>query len=422
MAFIDLFARLHPRRKPHTPRANHSPRRFSPATLETLEDRTSPAIFSFAAMGDSLTTHYSGARASSGDKSWVDQLNSVDGDKVSIYNVAGNGATSAGVAANQAPSVRELVADGTVHYTVLEIGGNDERAYLNDIVSGNAAPFIHEVVANIERALSTVASGGKVQQVLGLLPDIGGTPAIKAELHFDSTELSRLTQAVRAANEELLAYARSHGIAVADVYSLGKLTSKPIVLGGTPTTDWWSPDNFHPSGVLQGLFADVALRAFQSAYGVLTQSLRLSDQEILGLAGDGSSARAFAPSYYNLSRFVILPSAKVLPIEGFSSTTAPFYPNLDLLGARTGTPTRLLPLLAELAPNLTTSGAWHATAAAQTVSQTDQALAPVRQMLNSLPVAENTLSRKLNHFEAGLATEFHLAASGLGELPIPNLA
>jgi lysophospholipase L1-like esterase len=419
MAFSHLLARLWLREKPHSPRKILPPRHSARCNLELLEDRTVPSAFSFAAMGDSLTTHYSGSRASGGDTSWTDQLNLLRGDEVSIWNVAANGATSAGVAANQAPKVKQLVADGTVHYSVLEVGGNDERAHLNEIVNGNSTTFIHEVVANIEGALNTVASGGKVRQVLGLVPDIGDTPAIKAELLFDKTKLARLTSAVKAANNQLLAYASAHGIVVADVYDLGKLSYKPIALAGARTTDWWSADNFHPSSVPQALFANVAMRAFQSGYGIDTRALQLSDQEILAQAGDAGSPTSTRPMYYNVSNFVVLPGHSPVPVEAFNSGTAPFYPNLQLLGSHLALPaelSRMLPALPD------TAGPWTPAVLAPLVPQISTVVEWESHLPTVNPSPENSFSHRLNQQVFSKVLEFLPAVNGLAELHISGLA
>jgi hypothetical protein len=285
-----------------------SSRTTTRCTIELLEDRTTPSTFSFATMGDSLTTVYTGGRASDGDKSWTTLLNTLRAGQVDIHNAAGDGATSAGVASSQAPKVKQWVQQGLVHYSMLEIGGNDENNYLNQIVSGNPSPFINEVVANIENALSTVASGGQVQQVLGLVPDIGQTPAIQLELLFNPISLGRLTSAANAANQQLRAYASAHNIVLVDSVSLGNLSRQPfITLAGTRTNDYWSPDAFHPSGVFQGLSANAIMRAFQSGFGVNTQNLELSDQDILNAAGDAGTPKIQAPTYFNINPYVIVP-------------------------------------------------------------------------------------------------------------------
>jgi hypothetical protein len=283
-------------------------------SIEQLEDRTvrsgtAVAPFAFAVEGDSLSTVYTGARASDGDKSWVQLLERLRPGAVDIHDFAGDGATSSNVALGQSAKVASLVKQGVIHFAVLEIGGNDEKAFLTQIVAGNFQPFVNTVVQNIENALMTVQNAGQVQQVLSLLPDIGLTPSVQAKLNHDPVSLGRITTAVNMANQQLEAFAQAHGIAVVDAVALGQLTKQPsITLAGTQTSDFSSPDGFHPSGIMQGLFANSAMLAFQTAFGANTSGSQLSDQEILRSAGDGVQPNIQASTFFNVQSFVILPS------------------------------------------------------------------------------------------------------------------
>src|SRR5262249_46298066 len=67
-------------------------------SVEQLEDRAQPSVFTFAVMGDSISTNYSGTRASDGDLSWVQLLRSLRSASVQIDDYAQDGATSATVA------------------------------------------------------------------------------------------------------------------------------------------------------------------------------------------------------------------------------------------------------------------------------------------------------------------------------------
>src|SRR5262249_686489 len=137
-------------------------------SVEQLEDRAQPSVFTFAVMGDSISTNYSGTRASDGDLSWVQLLRSLRSASVQIADYAQDAATNATVANVEVREVASLVSDGSVHYSVLEVGGNDEHAYLSQISAGIYTAFVNEVVANIESALNTVQQAGQVQQILGL--------------------------------------------------------------------------------------------------------------------------------------------------------------------------------------------------------------------------------------------------------------
>jgi lysophospholipase L1-like esterase len=278
--------------------------------LEQLEDRTHPSVFTFAVMGDSLSTVYSGTRGSDGDQSWTELLSHLRGPEVSIYNYAANGATSSGVASTQCSSVASLVASGTVHYSVLEVGGNDEKQYASQIAAGNYSTFISEVTSHIEHALSVVQAAGSVQQVLGLIPDIAFSPYVQSQLGHDATKIARFLTATNEANQLLEAYADAHGIVIIDTVALGRLSQgASIMLAGTATSDYWSPDNFHPSGVMQGLFANAIMLGFQEGYGADTSGLQLTDQEILSAAVDAGTPRIHTPTYYNVQPLVVLPSS-----------------------------------------------------------------------------------------------------------------
>lgn len=282
--------------------------RPSRCAVEQLEDRTQPSAFAFAVMGDSLSTTYTGYRGSDGDKSWVQLLRLLRGNEVQIYDYAGNGAVSADAANTQSHEVANLVSQGTVHYSVLEIGGNDEKAYLNQIAAGIYTPFVNEVVANIESALNTVQQAGQVQQVLGLVPDIAFSPAVQNQLNHDPTKIANVLTATNMANQQLESYARAHGIVVIDTVGLGQLTQQPyIVMAGTQTSDYWSPDNFHSSGVMQGLWSNAVMNGFHEGYGAATTGLILSDQDILNNSGDVVNTIIHTPTYYNVQPFVILP-------------------------------------------------------------------------------------------------------------------
>src|SRR5262249_17878749 len=151
-------------RRSRCPRARRSTIRR--CTIEQLEDRTVPAAmaaapFAFAVEGDSLSTVYTGVRASDGDKSWVQLLELSRPGGVDIHDFAGNGDTSLNVASGQSANVASLVKQGIIHFAVLEVGGNDEKAFLSQIVAGNLQPFVSTVVQNIESALMTVQNAGQ---------------------------------------------------------------------------------------------------------------------------------------------------------------------------------------------------------------------------------------------------------------------
>jgi lysophospholipase L1-like esterase len=282
--------------------------------VEQLEDRTTPSVFTFAVMGDSLSTNYSGTRASDGDLSWVQLLRTLRSASVQIDDYAQDGATSANVANVQASQVASLVSSGSVHYSVLEVGGNDEKAYLSQISAGIYTTFVNEVVSNIESALNTVQQAGSVQQVLGLVPDIAFSPSVQNQLNHDPTKIANVLTATNMANQQLQSYANTKGMVVIDTVGLGQLTQQAsITLAGTATNDYWSPDNFHPSGVMQGLFSNAVMKGFQEGYSAATSGLILTDQEILNNSKDAGTPTIQTSTYFNVQPYVILPQTEPPP-------------------------------------------------------------------------------------------------------------
>jgi hypothetical protein len=89
---------------------------------------------------------------------------------------------------------------------------------------------------------------------------------------------------------------------------LGRLTQQAsITLAGTATNDYWSPDNFHPSGVMQGLWTNAAMKGFQEGYSAGTSGLIFTDQEILNNAKDAGTPTIQTATYFNVQPYVILP-------------------------------------------------------------------------------------------------------------------
>jgi lysophospholipase L1-like esterase len=276
--------------------------------VEQLEDRTQPSVFTFAGMGDSLSTDYSGSRASDGDLSWVQLLRTLRSASVQIDDYAQDGATSTNVATVQAGQVASLVSQGSVHYSFLEVGGNDEKGYLSQISIGTYSPFVNEVVSNIESALNTVQQAGSVHQIFGLVPDIAVSPSIQNQLNHDPAKIADVLTATNMANQQLRSYANMHGMVVIDTVGLGQLTQDAsITLAGTATNDYWSPDTFHPSGVMQGLLSNAVMNGFQNGYSAGTSGLIFTDQEILNNSKDAGTPKIQTPTYFNVQPYVIVP-------------------------------------------------------------------------------------------------------------------
>jgi hypothetical protein len=287
--------------------------------FDHLEDRTVPAsVFTFATMGDSLTAPYSEPAPPLGDHSWVELLLKADPGQISIRNFASKGATSTSLLSSGQPGkVANLVRMGVLHYSVIEVGGNDELQFMTSITGGNPNPFVNTVVSNIEKAVEKVAAAGVVHQVIGLLPDIGRSPYVRNSLGGDPIKLGRLTAAVQMANDQLIAYAAAHQMPAAQIEKLDDLTAAPIQLAGMSTSDFWDKDLFHPSSVIQGLTANVILESFHVAYGVNVGNLRLSDQEIMYLSGNAPVSILQQPAvFYDITPFVVytpaMPGAPLL--------------------------------------------------------------------------------------------------------------
>src|SRR5262249_14199001 len=97
--------------------------------------------------------------------------------------------------------------------------------------------------------------------------------------------------------------AQANHLPVLDLFALGDLTTGPLTLGGTTLQpgQLFTPDLFHPGTVLQGLLANMFLEAEQQGYDTNVTGLRLSDQEILGLAGLDHNNKT---TFFNVSGFV----------------------------------------------------------------------------------------------------------------------
>jgi lysophospholipase L1-like esterase len=288
--------------------------------FDQLEERTVLSTLMIATMGDSMTAPYSGYRASAGDRSWIQLLQMQDGSQIQIFNAAGPGATSIGVMNGQAARVAGWVQSQGVGYVMLEIGGNDVVHDLPQILLGDSS-VLNTTVANIENALTQVASVGNVHEVVGLLPDVSLSPTVQARLGYNPVFLAEIHSAVVAANQKLEAWALSHDVAVIDLNAIYAATGHPFNMYGYQIThDFFSPDGFHPGNVEQAMIANSVLTAF-GRFGANISGLRLTDQfiaQVSGNTGNGIQAQAQGQgaTYYNVNPFVIGPA-------GAASTLAP---------------------------------------------------------------------------------------------------
>jgi lysophospholipase L1-like esterase len=276
------------------------PRRGRPRPeVEELEARSLPsATITIAAMGDSLTAPYTGHPwGAAGDQSWAQQLAARGYKHLSIDNLAVAGTTSASLLAQgQDTAAAALAAEGAAHYAVLLVGANDVEAHLGDFLQGDPAPFVQDVVANVETALTTVAAAGDVRLAVGTVPDVTLTPSFQQLIPPGSPLQQEIAGAIAAANVQIEGFAAAEGMPVIDLAGLGRLAEAPLAVGG-------APDGLHPATVPQGLLGNAVLEAFAAAYDPCLACFRLTDQQL----DEAGIAHAPGHSYFDVSPYVILP-------------------------------------------------------------------------------------------------------------------
>ena len=290
--------------------------------VEPLEDRSLPSAgLTIAALGDSLTASYQNQPwGAAGDQNWVQQLAAHDAGRLTILDEAVAGATSADLlaAGGQVDTVAALVRQHQVHDAVLIVGANDVSAHLSDFIAGNPTPFVSQVVANVETALNRLAAAGRVQLVVGDIPDVTLTPAFQEELSAFGSGAQALAQeissAIAVADRQIEAFAAGAEIPVVDLAGLGKLADAdpvPFVVGGVTiqgvngtgaAAPFYSPDGFHPGTVGQGVLGNAILDAFAAADCAEFAGLRLTDQQILDDAG---IAHAAGRTFFDVRPYVL---------------------------------------------------------------------------------------------------------------------
>lgn len=249
------------------------------------------------ALGDSLTEPYANYTGnnnpntdrpywgSAGDMNWAEQLQTLRASQVAIHNQARAGATSADLLAQgQHTATADLVRGGQVSHAVLTVGAHDIFRALQS--NADPAMFIAELGANLERAVTTIQAAGRAGVVLGNIPNLTVAPAMQALVGNNAETLTYIRGVIQAANSEISRVAAAHGLPVANLFGLSDLALQPPMLSGTQLAmaDFFAPDMFHPSTVVQGLFANTILEALRRGYGVDISALRLSNEEILQLA------------------------------------------------------------------------------------------------------------------------------------------
>lgn len=276
------------------------------------------------AVGDSLAEPYAGHKGKlnpvtgfpywgeAGDKSWSEQFQAVRPAQLAVINQARAGSTSAElISQGQHTAVADMVRAGKVSHAVMTVGTSDVMlAYGSD-----SAPhaFIPAFAANVNAAVQTISAAGKVGLVVGNIPNLALAPAIQVLAGNDPAALGMIRDMVRTANREIERVAAANNVPMVDLYRMSALALKPPTLAGVQLEGghMFAPDLLHPSTIAQGLMANAILEALHRAYGVDISALRLSDQEILRLAG--LKYDQVTPTYFDVSPYVIMPSTQDAP-------------------------------------------------------------------------------------------------------------
>ncbi|MFC1795370.1 LamG-like jellyroll fold domain-containing protein [Planctomycetota bacterium] len=302
------------------------------------------------AMGDSLTDEYQTDEYLSG-LCWVEQLvksRGLDFGAFSStsrgeprrygyeYNWARYGAKANGNSAYDLPSqwagLANQVIEGKVTYVYLGIGSNDfgpvgnyGTIALGNLVGSDLEAFIDSVVGRIEVALDEVCSTNDVRLILSNIPDNGVTPP--TQRNYNEEQRARVTDAIKQANNKILAIANQRVIPVIDIFGLGNLSlHDSLTIGGVLINTKGAsndPHNFllsdgaHPGTVVQGMLANAFIEAINRAYRADIEPL--SDQEILANAGIPDPNPGANPTYFDISGFVLDPTAPSAPRPDFNS-------------------------------------------------------------------------------------------------------
>jgi lysophospholipase L1-like esterase len=263
----------------------------APPNVEALDDRVmlSATPLRLAVMGDSLSASYAGQPyGAAGDRSWVQQLQNLDGRKIVLHDEAFAGATSNSLLhsesghAAQVPAVVDLIHHHQIDAAVLLIGANDIGQDLPLLATDPAkfvSTFVTTVVTNIETAASALLAAGHVQLALGNVPDVTVTPGFLSAVPAAAVPV--VEQAIQLADQQIDAFAAARHLPAVDAYGLTHILDTPLTMGGVQITNLYAPDFFHPNTVGQGILADTVLDALHEGYDVNVHRLRLSDQQIL---------------------------------------------------------------------------------------------------------------------------------------------
>jgi lysophospholipase L1-like esterase len=306
-------------------------------------------------MGDSLTDEYWDSGIATYASNWVSVLVQFRGINMgptaaqagvgtwdSVRNVgyefnwADSGATSPDLLSEgQDTGLASQVVSNDVVNGILDIGANDfnpavssayEAIYFGDWTPAQTQSYVNQTVSNIETALATTKAAG-ISMVLGNILDPGLTPAVQP--YFTSaTDRQLVANAIQNANSQLKTLAQKYQVPLMDWYGLGtallgtetnlKSTVRigNVVMnmrGSDPGPPNWAPtnafvsDGFHPNTVIQELFANLIITAFDSGYGATIPLF--SETQILTQAniayGGSDTLQSVIGAYSN---YIILPT------------------------------------------------------------------------------------------------------------------
>lgn len=194
----------------------------------------------------------------------------------------------------------EQVAAGKVTLAYFGIGSNDFKYKALPIYTGQLAgaeldAFVDHVVENLRVALDRVRAAGDVKMVVGTIPNITRTPLARA-FFTDADRRQLISDAVVAANTEIIDIARARQVPVIDLHGLiedvfrdGHFTIGGVTIDGTSAGsdphNGFCHDLIHPHTIPQGIAANLFIEAINRVYGAGIQPF--SELELLQHAGIG---------------------------------------------------------------------------------------------------------------------------------------
>jgi lysophospholipase L1-like esterase len=267
------------------------------------------------ALGDSMTDEYAPYTYGGTpyfDRNWVEQLRTAHPADITIDNQAISGAQSNTLLQqNQHTAIAAAIAANQLDAAVLIIGANDFAfRFYDDLFFNKAdpAPYVADVLANVQTAINTVhnAGGGNFPLVLATIPDFTLTNLYAlTRLPQNADKRANLLAAVDQANAGIRAIATSLDLPLVDFHKASiDVLQFPVAINGIAVDRKLAVDGFHPSSALQGIVANSILLALKQGYGFDTDPLRLTDQQILAAQGLPGGA---GTTYFNVAPYVTVP-------------------------------------------------------------------------------------------------------------------